>query len=140
LPSPGSGQVPALALTGRRKPLCPYLVSPEDLDQPQERVQLPEDRLLPATERARADSTDVNEPAPLPVLAQPAADRASLEDPTADASTAAALAASMPRRLMPAPFLRLAVPEPYENRRPLTLAPPAEPTDPITATPRPPGP
>jgi hypothetical protein len=140
LPPPGSGQVPVLALDGRRKTLRPHLVSSEDLDRPEERVQLPEDRHLPATERARADSADVNEPAPLPVLAQPAADRASLEDPTAEASTAAALAAAMPRRLMPTPFLRLTVPEPYENRRPLTLALPAEATDPVTATPRPPGP
>jgi hypothetical protein len=136
-PPPGPGLVPALAAKGARLPLRPHLVSPEDLDQPQERVQLPEDRLLPATERARAEAADANAPADLPFLAQPAPDRASLEDPTADASTAAALAAPLPRRAMPAPFLRLAVPEPFEHRRPLTLALPAEPTDPVTATPRP---
>jgi hypothetical protein len=76
----------------------------------------------------------------LPILARPVSDRASLEDPTGDASTAAALAATLPRRVIPAPFLRLSLPEPFEFRRPLTLAVPAEATDPRTSTPQTPKP
>jgi hypothetical protein len=139
-PTPAQGLVPALSGQGKGMPPQPHLVSPEDLGMPEERVQLPVEPVLAATERARADSIDVHQPAALPMLARAVPDRASLEDPTADASNAAALAATLPQRLMPAPFLRLTVPEPYENRRPLTLPVPPESAEPITATPQPPRP
>ena len=52
----------------------------------------------------------------------------SLDDPTADASLAAALAARMPERTVPAPFEKLAVPDPFENRQAVrsAAAPPEE--------------
>jgi len=60
---------------------------------------------------------DPNEPAPLPILAQPKSDRAPLTDPTTDASTDAALSGTIPVRDNPAPFLRINIPDPFENRQ-----------------------
>jgi hypothetical protein len=120
--------------------LRPRLVSEEELAVPRERLALPADTTLPALDRAREPSPDVNVPVALPILAQPVPDRASLDDPTGDGSTAAALAATLPQRVIPAPFLRLTLPDPFEFRRPLTLAAPVETADPRTSTPQTPRP
>jgi hypothetical protein len=64
---------------------------------------------------------------PLPILARPVPDRASLEDATAAYSATAATTAPPVWRTKPAPFLRLNLPDPYENRRPSRL--PALPGD-----------
>ncbi len=140
LPPARAAVVPPLAVKGKGAPLLPRLVSEEALDVPRERVALPAETSLPATERVREPSRDVNAPVALPVLAQPVPDRASLEDPTGDVSTAAALAATLPQRVIPAPFLRLSLPEPFEFRRPLMVAAPAETADPRTSTPQTPKP
>jgi hypothetical protein len=124
----------------KRAALLPRLVSEETLDVPRERVALPTEVVLPAMERLRVPSPDANEPVALPILARPVSDRASLEDPTGDASAAAALAATLPRRVIPTPFLRLTLPEPFAFRRPLTLPTPPETTDPRTSTPQTPKP
>jgi hypothetical protein len=84
----------------------------------------------------REASPDVNQPVPLPRLARPALDRAPVEDVTAEASTAAALAAPMPQRTTPARFLKLTVPDPYEHRRPLGLPVPPEQTTPEAGSPQ----
>jgi hypothetical protein len=73
---------------------------------------------FPAGKRTRLPSVDVNQPLPLPLLAQPVPDRAPLDDATGEASHTAALAAAPPRRGTPAPFLRLGLPDPFENRLP----------------------
>jgi hypothetical protein len=138
-PARAQNVAPPLPAKARVAPL-PRLVSEETLEVPRERVALPAEASLPAAERVRVPSPDINEPVALPVLAQPVPDRVSLEDPTGDASTAAALAATLPQRVIPAPFLRLALPEPFEYRRPLTLATPAEMGEPRTGTPQTPKP
>jgi hypothetical protein len=76
----------------------------------------PQVQQLPAGERVRTPAPDPNQPVALPVLGLATPDRASLDDPTADLSLAAALAAPMPLRSNPAPFLRLNLPDPYEHR------------------------
>jgi hypothetical protein len=86
---------------------------------------VPEVQLLHAGDRIRLPSVDVNKPIPLPILAQPVTNRAPLDDATADASLAAALAATPPGRASPAPFLKLNLPDPFENR----LRPAAVPTE-----------
>jgi hypothetical protein len=75
-----------------------------------------------AEKRVRVPSVDVNQPIPLPMLAKPSADRAPLDDATGEASNAAALSATTPERMKPVPFLKLTLPDPFENRRP--VAPP----------------
>jgi hypothetical protein len=85
----------------------------------------------------KAASPNVGQPVPPPVLGQPMPDRAPLDDPTTDASLAAALAAAMPSRTNPAPFLKLTLPDPFENRETgrLRETPPEE-GIPVAATPR----
>ncbi len=88
----------------------------------------PEPPHLAAGDRVREPSEDVARPVPLPPLAQPAPDRASLDDPTVEASQAAAVAAKLPERAAAAPPLRLNIPDPYENRRTVRMraVPPEE--------------
>jgi hypothetical protein len=131
---PGDASLPRLPLERSKRMIRPRLVVEETLDGWADPVP-PAGQKLYAGERAREVSEDANRPAPLPILAQPVADRASLDDPTADASLAAVTSGALPRRLQPAPFLRLVLPDPYENRRPLGVAAPAEDTAPSTATP-----
>ena len=103
--------------------------------------QPPEPGTLPAGELVRAPSVDVNRPPPLPGLGGPALDRAPLDDPTADGSLAAALAAAPPERTAPAPFQKLTVPDPFEHRQVVRLhTTPAEDTTPVAAAPRGPKP
>jgi hypothetical protein len=66
-------------------------------------------------------SPDINEPTPLPILGRPAVDRASLDDPSGDASQSAALASNVPDRTAAAPFLRLNLPDPFEHRNAVRL-------------------
>jgi hypothetical protein len=89
-------------------------------------------------DKVKEPSVDVSLPAPLPILGRPVPDRAPLGDATLDASAAAALAAPLPRRTTPAPFLKMDAPDPYENRRPLRLPVPDEPGTPVTGSPAPP--
>jgi hypothetical protein len=91
---------------------------------------------LPAGGRIRVPSVDVHQPIPLPIRSQPVPDRASLEDPTAEISTAAARAAKMPSRKGKAPFLKWTLPDPYEHRRPQQITAPPESAQPVTGTPR----
>jgi hypothetical protein len=108
-------------------PLVSYYGTPEPPEAPR----------LAAGEPVREPSADVNRPLPLPLLGQETPDRVPLDDPTAEASLAAALAAPLPQRTTPAPFLRLGVPDPFENRRTVRLpAPVEEPAAPVAASPR----
>jgi hypothetical protein len=60
-------------------------------------------------------SPNVKEPLPLPILAQPVKDRASLADPTLEASIDAALQPLAPARTNPLPFTPQNLPDPFEN-------------------------
>src|SRR5262249_53072978 len=85
----------------------------------------------------RLPSPDVNRPVALPPLAQPVLDRAALDDQTSAASLDAALAAPVPQRSAPAPFLRLTLPDPFEHRQTVKLrAIPPEDLMPVAASPR----
>jgi hypothetical protein len=110
----------------------------EELGPAVELPAVPRRPAFPPGRRARVPSADVNLPPPLPILASPVPDRASLEDATAGVSAKAALAARMPLRTTPAAHARLSVPEPYEHRRPLTRPVPAEDSSPVVRSPWPP--
>jgi hypothetical protein len=102
--------------------------------------QPPQAQVLPAGERARVPGPDPLQPATLPLLAQPLADRASLDDPGAEFSAAAVQAATVPARSTPAPFVRQNLPDPFENRDTVRLRnTPDEHPDPQTAAPKGPG-
>ncbi|HEV3083228.1 MAG TPA: hypothetical protein VGY66_25810 [Gemmataceae bacterium] len=102
---------------------------------------VPERRDLPAGERVRVSSSRLDGPLPLPPLATPYQEPLPTDDATAEYSLAAALAAPAPRRTSPAPFLRLTVPDPFENRPAARLRGEwAETPVPVTSAPRPPQP
>jgi len=86
----------------------------------------PQAQTLHAGDRVRIPSVDVNQPIPLPILAQPVSSRAPLDDATVDASRNAALAGSPPVRSTPAPFLKIDLPDPYENRLKAAVTPPED--------------
>ena len=120
---------------------APRLVIDETRGPARGDPQPPAPRSFSVGDRTRLPSVDVNQPPPLPVLAeQPTPDRASLDDPTVDASTEAALAATMPKRTNPAPYVRITTPDPFDNHRPLSLPLPAEDDRPRTGTVHPPKP
>src|SRR5262249_53069506 len=79
---------------------------------------LPQAPSLAVRPRVRIPSPDVREPIALPFLGQRRREGFPAEDPTAEWSLSAALAAPLPTRTSPAPFLRLNLPEPYESRQP----------------------
>lgn len=155
----GPRPLPAPATVGRPNPALPItqagLPRPR-LDpraQPVRPRELPEDAPLTAYRdtplvpqrqdllagaTVRLESVDIDQPVALPTLAQPVADRASLDDATNDASIATALAAKPPVRSTPTPFQRLSLPDPFELAQVIRLAkPPAEDPAPASSTTRP---
>jgi hypothetical protein len=118
LPLPTShAAMPRLPQEARRTSLRPSLVLEETLGSPSDTPVLPQVSALPERDRVRVPSIDANEPIPLPILATPLSERASLDDPTSDVSNAAAIAAPIPPRMSKAPFLKLTLPDPYDHRR-----------------------
>jgi hypothetical protein len=92
---------------------------------------------LPRTELVRQLTRDVTEPALLPQLAKPLADRAVLDDPTAEFSGQRVVAHQPPMRETPTPFVRINLPEPFEHRaatKPLDSEPPV--VSPVPAPPK----
>jgi len=137
LPLPTShAAMPRLPDPAKPTPLRPRLVIEETLDGLNDVPVLPQLQSLPDAGRVRVPSVDVNEPLALPILALPVPDRASLDDPTAEASVEAALAASIPPRTAKAPFLKMTLPDPYDHRRPETIHSSSEQTQPPVGTPR----
>jgi len=76
----------------------------------------PERTELPAGERVRVPLPLLNEPIPLPYVAEKVKEPATVDDGPNDFSLAAALTPLSLRRDNPAPFLRLTIPDPFEYR------------------------
>jgi hypothetical protein len=138
--TPVVAEVPRVPMQIRRDVLRPRLVTEETTVRSLEDPVLPQMVIFFVGEKTKEASVDVNLPPSLPILAQPLPDRASLADATLDASAEAAVAAAIPRRTMPAPFLKMDVPDPYENRRPVHLPVPDEPDTPASGSPATPKP
>ncbi len=75
----------------------------------------PKDVELPTQPLIKLPSLDVHAPLPIPILAQPFKDRASLGDPAFDASLEASLKRITPTRDRPVPFAAQNLPDPFEN-------------------------
>jgi len=131
LPQTGNG-IPRVALADHREPR-PHLVMEEVFVAAHAEALLPAVVVLEAAERVRVPSVDVNKPTPLPILAKPSSDRAPVEDVTGEASSAAVVSGAPPARTKPVPFLKLTLPDPFENRRP--VAPPVTPSEEVPNTP-----
>jgi hypothetical protein len=130
-------ELPRLRAGVKRPPVRPELVQSEALEEMFLEPEVPRRPSFVASKRTHVPSQDVALPPALPVLAQRMPDRVSLEDATMEVSTAAALSAALPVRSRPAPHQRMTVPDPYENRLPLTLSVPAEPALPEADVTRP---
>jgi len=136
---PTVNQVVRLPAEPPRRTLQPRLLDPEPL------AGSPLDLVRPPTppfsvgDRTRVAALDINQPMPVPVMAQPLPDQPSLEDPTLEASLAAVVSAPPTQRTAPIPFQRAALPDPYEFRGRLPPVPEEEAT-PTTAAPRRPTP
>jgi len=64
----------------------------------------------------RTEGRDVSKPADLPILSpKPVADRASLADPTAEFTAGSVISPTLPLRTEPAGFVRINLPDPFEN-------------------------
>lgn len=74
----------------------------------------PQAPAIPWAPVPRLPTRDVSEPTPLPVVARTVNDRASLEDPTADFSSAKVIQATVRNRTSPVPFQKINLPEPFE--------------------------
>jgi hypothetical protein len=112
-----SATVPRLAADRSRRDLQPGAV-PEDtpLSQYRGTPPVPREPKFYVAERVRVPSADVNVPIQLPILARPVSERASVDDATLDASMAASIAATMPMRILAAPYVRFTIPNPFEFR------------------------
>ncbi len=140
LPLPAAHAImPRLPAPTKPAPLRPRMVVEETLGGLSNAPVLPQLQSFPDAGRVRVPSVDVNEPVALPILAQPLPDRASLDDPTEQASVEAALAAAIPPRSAKAPFLKMTLPDPYDHRRTETIPAPEELSEPPIGTPRTPG-
>jgi hypothetical protein len=136
-------------------PVKPYVGSPVRLPQPPGKSELrptgsgipeeppvvshrkqpkaPKEVKLPTQPLIRLPSLDVHSPLPIPILAKPQPDRASLGDPALQASVDAALKRFTPTRDRPAPFVPLNLPDPFEHVRAgqLRNPPPENPMPPV---------
>jgi hypothetical protein len=128
------GLPPKLAVKDGGKPVRPKAAAEEiPLSRNFGDPKLPVVIKLEGTALVKWPMPDPNQPLPLPILAQPKSDRAPLTDPTADASTDAALSGTIPVRDNPAPFLRINLPDPFENRQTIRVRNPL-PEDPTPQT------
>jgi hypothetical protein len=133
LPLPQTGtDIPRVALAAHYEPR-PHLVMEEVFVAAHAEALLPATVFLEAAERVRVPSVDVNKPIPLLILAKPSSDRAPVEVVTGEASNAAVVSGTTPARTKPVPFLKLTLPDPFENRRP--VAPPIMPSEEVPNTP-----
>ncbi|MCI0680743.1 MAG: hypothetical protein L0Y71_01450 [Gemmataceae bacterium] len=97
----------------------------------------PETVSLPVQPLIRLWSWHVNDPLPLPILATAVRDRASLADPSLDASIAAAKAKIEPVRKQPVPFQAANLPDPFEHANTIRLRNPLDenPAPPLSVNP-----
>lgn len=88
--------------------------------------EVPQAVSLPAQSLIRLWSWNVNEPLPLPILGTGVRDRASLTDPSLNASVAAAQAKVEPARTQPVPFQAANLPDPFEHAQAIRLRNPLD--------------
>jgi hypothetical protein len=99
------------------RPPLPQLVTPEPLLGIEESFgALPQSLSFPALDRVKIVTPDVAVPVTLERMAQPVAEKVATTDPTLDASKAAVLSEPLPSRETPVPFLKLTLPDPFENQ------------------------
>jgi hypothetical protein len=121
-----------------RAPLQPrHLVEESPLTATRLKPTLPDSQPLTTGALVRTASPPIDRPVGVPYLGTGVADRASLDDPTKEASLDSALNGAVPARPGPAPFVRPSSPDPFENRDTVKIrTPPGEDGTPVTGSPR----
>lgn len=127
---------PQLPLARPKKQARPHLVVPESFGGEPVEPSVPVKPAFTTENRTRVESEDVVIPPPLPVLAAPMVDRAPLDDATTEASLESVLASPVPVRVNLVPFQKVGVPDPFENRKPLTVEVPTEKKEPESGPPQ----
>lgn len=101
---------------GKWPPFYPQLSSGEPLFGLEESFgAFPQSKSYSPADRARYPSIDVALPVELPRMALPVVEKANLSDPSLDHCKTSILAAPLPVREAPSPFLRLVIPDPAEH-------------------------
>jgi hypothetical protein len=99
------------------RPPQPQLIAPEPLFGIEESFgALPQSLSLPALDRVKIVTPNVAVAVSLDRVAQPLVEKPTTSDPTLDVSKAAALSEALPSRGTPVPFLKLILPDPFENQ------------------------
>jgi len=137
LPPVQSG-APSLPPSQPRPPLQPrHLIEESPLTATRLKPTLPESQLLATGALVRTASPPIDRPTGVPYLGSNVPDRASLEDPTKEASLESALSGAVPARPGPAPFVRPTSSDPFENRDTVKVRTPlGEDSTPMSGPPR----
>lgn len=107
---------PRLALSPTREPRPLPLPDRVPLDLGGVVPDLPARPELFTGSLTRTEGRDVSQPADLPPLsAKPVADRAPLADPTVEFTAASVISPTLPLRTDPTGFVRMNLPDPFEN-------------------------
>ena len=107
---------PRLALAPTREPRPVPLPDRVPLDLGGVIPDLPTRPELVTGSLTRTEGRDVSQPAALPPLSpKPVADRAPLTDPTAEFTAASVISPTLPLRTEPTGFVRINLPDPFEN-------------------------
>jgi hypothetical protein len=101
---------------------------------------LPERAELALSSLTKIPTSDLAKPVNLPILAQPTFERPSLEDPTIDFSASNVIGAPLPLRNTPAPFVKINLPDPFENAQTIKLPTPMPESQTVLSAPLPPRP
>jgi hypothetical protein len=107
---------PRLALAPTREPRPVPLPDRVPLDLGGVIPDLPARPEIHAGALTRTEGRDVSQPAELPPLSpKPVADRAPLADPTVEFTAASVISPTLPLRTEPTGFVRINLPDPFEN-------------------------
>lgn len=88
------------------------------IDLAQRELDRPENIVMPVGALTKIDALDVKQPVTLPILARPTADRAPLDDPTAEFTARSIMNDNLPLRVTLSMFVKVNLPDPFENAEP----------------------
>lgn len=126
LPTASLDDVPRLPAYRKPGNLTPRITLTESLGSAGPVPAVPTSVTLPELPKVKAERLDPTVAPDLPVLGQPVPDRAPLDDATRALSFEAVIAATIPERQTPAPFVAQTIPDPFVNRKVVQVAMPGE--------------
>jgi len=116
---------PRYPLTARPQPRPQSLPERVPLEISRIEIERPSAIVLITGALTRIAPRDVNEPSALSILAKPVPDRASLEDPSIPFTLRSLISLQLPLRDQPVGFLKINLPDPFENLEPAKVKTPA---------------